>query len=330
MQQQPSSLAVAAVVATAAAACYALYRSAGSKRKKIVITGGSGNLGTKLATHLLTTAPDEWDVVLLEHPKYFIAERKPAGATVVLGDLADGSGNWTSALRGADSVVHFSAVNPYPNANFEESAGSMSHTFNIVLEATRHNVRRFVLASSNHVMGQYKEKRSHGLVKPTDPPMCGTPLRNKADLAASGDAVAYSVAKLAGEQLCKAVSQTLGPACPTSFYILRIGWCQPGANLPSTITAAGAPPEFQNKTGGGKDAKAASEPAEDVDGDWFKGMWLSNGDFLRYFTAALNRPPAPAGQVVLVNAMSANTGARWSLKETEQLLGVKAQDDVRK
>ena len=106
MQQQPSSLAVAAAVATAAAACYALYRSAGSKRKKIVITGGSGNLGTKLATHLLTTAPDEWEVVLLEHPKYFIAERKPAGATVVLGDLADGSSNWTSALRGADSVVH--------------------------------------------------------------------------------------------------------------------------------------------------------------------------------------------------------------------------------
>ena len=323
------ALTVAAAVATASAAYMLLVQKKKKKKKKIVITGGSGNLGTKLATHLLATEPDDWDVVLLEHPKYYIADRKPAGANVVLGDLADGSGEWTASLRGADSVVHFSAVNPYPNANFHESAGSMSHTFNVFLEATRHNVRRVVFASSNHVMGQYKEKPEHGMVKPSDPPMCGTPLRNPADLAASGDAVAYSVAKLAGEQLCKSIAATLGPACRTSFYILRIGWCQPGANLPSTITAAGAPPEFQTKTEGGK-AQTASQPAEDVDGDWFKGMWLSNGDFLRYFTAALKQPNPPSGSVVLVNAMSANTGARWSLKETEQLLGVKAQDDVRK
>ena len=313
----------------AAAILFTLHRK--RRAKKIVITGGSGNLGTKLAAHLLSTEPGQWEVVLLEHPKYYIPERKPAGAAVVLGDLADGAGDWTSCLRGADSVVHFSAVNPYPNANFDESAQSMSHTFNVFLEAARHNVRRVVLASSNHVMGQYKEQRDHGMVKPTDPPMCGTPLRNPTDLEASGDAIAYSVAKLAGEQLCKSLAATRGAACRTSFYILRIGWCQPGANLPATITAAGAPPEFQTQTGAaGSKAKASSEPAEDVDGDWFKGMWLSNGDFLRYFTAALKRPDPPTGRVVLVNAMSANTGARWSLTETVEALGVSALDDVRR
>ena len=41
----------------------------------------------------------------------------------------------------------------------------------------------------------------------------------------------------------------------------------------------------------------------DVDGDWFKGMWLSNGDFLRYFEAALHRPPPSAGGIVVVNAI---------------------------
>jgi len=319
---------LAAGLAAAGVAAYAFFTSR-KKRKKVVITGGSGNLGTKLAKHLLTR-PDEYDIVLLEHPKYFAPDRQPAGTIVVLGDLADGRGSWTEALSGADAVVHFSAVNPYPNADFAESAGSMSHAFNVFLEAARRDVRRVVFASSNHVMGQYKEKRDHGLVKPTDPPACGTPLRDPAHLAASGDAIAYSVAKLAGEQLCKSLAATLGASCRTSFFILRIGWCQPGANLPSTLSAAGVPEEYQTKGVDGGAGDGAALAKEDVDGDWFKGMWLSNGDFLRYFEAALQQRPPPAGEVVLVNAMSANSGARWSLKETESALGVAAQDDVRK
>ena len=55
---------------------------------------------------------------------------------------------------------------------------------------------------------------------------CGTLLQDPADTAASGDAVAYAAAKLAGEQLCRALAARGGA---TSFAILRIGWCQPGA-----------------------------------------------------------------------------------------------------
>ena len=134
----------AAVAVAAAAAGFAAYIRHTQQRKKqvrVVITGGSGNLGTKLAVHLLKT-PECYDVVLLEHPDYYAADRTPAGASVVLGDLRDGSGSWTTALDGADAVVHFSAVNPYPNADFNESAGSMLHAFNVFLEATRRGVRR--------------------------------------------------------------------------------------------------------------------------------------------------------------------------------------------
>ena len=115
--------------------------------------------------------------------------------------------------------------------------------------ASQFGVRRVVFASSNHVMGQYKEKRTHGKVRPTDPPACGTPLRNKADLAASGDAIAYSVAKLAGEQLTRAMAacSASSGSSKTTFYTLRIGWCQPGENSPKTLSAAGVPPEFQNE-----------------------------------------------------------------------------------
>jgi len=58
-------------------------------------------------------------------------------------------------------------------------------------------------------------------------------------------------------------------------------------------------------------------------------MWLSNGDFLRYFEAALTAP-VPAGKPLLVNAMSNNRGMRWSLKETRGALNVEAQDDSRR
>lgn len=293
-----------------------------SRLQRVVITGGCGNLGTKLATHLLATG--KYEVVLLEHPDYFMQERVPTGASVVLGDLADSAGEWKFALHGADALVHFSAVNPYPNASWAESAGSMSHSCNVFVAAAQQRVRRVVFASSNHVMGGYKDLPDFGLVHPSSPPIVGTFLRSPEDLAKSGNAVAYAAAKLAGERLCGALAAA---SRATTFAILRIGWCQPGANLPSTLSAAGCPPEFQSEGGDAGGAPPAADAS--VDERWFKTMWLSNRDFLRYFSAALEVDIAP-GAPMLVNAMSANTGSRWSLAETEAALGVPAFDDSSK
>ena len=58
---------------------------------------------------------------------------------------------WRRVLAGADAVVHFSAVNPYPNATWAESSASMDHAFNVALAAADAGVPRFILASSNHV-----------------------------------------------------------------------------------------------------------------------------------------------------------------------------------
>lgn len=314
----PSLGPLAALGAAAGLLC--LARSRRAARRVVVITGGCGNLGTKLARHLLAAG---WRVVLLEKAEFFRAEVVPDGAEVVLGDAADGAGGWAECLAGADAVVHFSAVNPYPNADWADSAGSMLHTFNVFLAASARGVRRVVFASSNHVMGGYKERPELGAVRPTSAPMVGTSLRDPEATAKSGDAVAYGAAKLAGEQLAKSLAAA---GARTTFALLRIGWCQPGANEPSTISAAGCPEEFQ--TGGKGGGKGAPPPPADVDEAWFKGMWLSNGDFLRYFEAALDAPCA-AGGTIHVNAMSANAGMRWSLDETVAALGVRARDDVR-
>jgi len=210
-------------------------------------------------------------------------------------------------------------------------------------------VRRVILASSNHVMGGYKDDPTHGpsSIHPTSDPRAGTVPLNPQQIAASGDAKAYAAAKLAGERLAMTLANLHGDT--TTFVVLRIGWCQPGDNLPSTLSAAGSPPEFLLDGGGEGVAAAAPELSEDDEKDefWFKGMWLSNRDFLSYFNAAIHldvptKEPAAQGDAregssivhrnvrrgfVLVNAMSKNSGAKWNLDDTEKWLGVVSKDD---
>lgn len=340
--------------------------------RTIVITGGLGNLGSKLCRHLLNptntaTTTDgssptntKYKVILVEHPN-FINPTKPLpheNAIVLPCDLGNPSQAQSDSLRdallGADTLIHFSAVNPYPNASWSESAQSMDHTFYIFQLAVSCKVRRVILASSNHVMGGYKDDPTHGpsSIYPTSNPRIGTVPLNPQQIASSGDAKAYATAKLAGERLAMTLANLYGDT--TTFVVLRIGWCQPGENLPSTLSAAGSPPEFL-LDGDQEVASASNELSEDDKKDelWFKGMWLSNRDFLNYFDAAIHlnvpieEPAAAQGDdhgegsitssssvhrnvrkgFVLVNAMSKNSGAKWNLDETEKWLGVVSKDD---
>src|SRR5690348_2977481 len=119
----------------------------------ILITGGAGNLGTKLAAHLSMLG---WckRIVLLD----LIAPKTlPPKAEALEADLLDPHGAWRPAVSEADGIVHFAAVNPYPGASFEEAADSFQMTANL-FEAAAAGAARIVLASSNHVMGRYKEE----------------------------------------------------------------------------------------------------------------------------------------------------------------------------
>ena len=112
--------------------------SSSSTTRTIVITGGLGNLGSKLCRHLLhQNSPTKYKVILIEHPN-FIDPNKPSphdDAIVLPCDLGNPSQDDTlklkEALQGADTLIHFSAVNPYPNASWSESAQSMDHGFYI-------------------------------------------------------------------------------------------------------------------------------------------------------------------------------------------------------
>ena len=146
MRPQTSAL----IAASAAAAAWMLYKK--KKKRRVVITGCCGNLGRKLGAYLQERGVE---VVGIEHPDYCAKGSPPPCHAVVQGDAqraSDASDRpWRAVLRGADAVVHFSAVNPYPNADWAESSGSMDHAFNVALAAADAGVPRFILASSNHV-----------------------------------------------------------------------------------------------------------------------------------------------------------------------------------
>ena len=141
------------------------------------------------------------------------------------------------------------------------------------------------------------------------PPRPGTLVTSESVSAAPP---AYAVAKLMGERVCAGKASGSG----LTTVSLRIGWCQPGDNHPSTISSSGIP-------------GSAGDPDAERDLAWFRGMWLSNRDFVEAVTCAIRadatRWPAPA---IVVNAMSNNAGMPWDLAATRALIGYVPGDDA--
>ena len=309
-----------------------------SASRSVAVTGGLGNLGWKLLLHLARTSPCALLIGLdvrtpsLEQLEALqaAAARNRTGAAPAIEllacDLTDPhDSRWRDALERVEAVVHFAAHNPYPDASWDEAAISIDITLNVALAAADSpSVERFVFATSNHVMGRYKDNPlaatvGPGTLRPDRPLGVGT-VWDKADPPL--DATAYSTTKMVGERICQALAARANPG--KSFVSVRIGWCQPGENRPETLNATGDP---GMETGG---AESHSDPEGYRRAErWFRLMWLSNRDFAHLFERAVNADaggwPAPS---IVVNGMSDNSGMTWSLDETRRYLGYQPLDDV--
>ena len=306
--------------------------------KTIAITGGLGNLGQKLFHHLATLGTytrfvsldvrsaeaNQLDsirqVALAHHP-----DLAPPIVEHVQSDLADWHDDtWRKVINEVEAVVHFAAQNPYPEATWTEVTASLDMSLNVMQAAADSpTLKRFVFSTSNHVMGRYKdsplaEQIGPGELRPDLEVGVGTVWHTGQE---DMDSTPYAVAKFAGERMCHLLGlQTAGK---TRFVCIRVGWCQPGENKPATLSATGSP-TLQGGTGPGLDAETQARAER-----WFKGMWLSNRDFVQLFQRALETDGASwPGGCITVNGMSNNTGMKWSLDETRQLLGYDPQDDV--
>jgi len=295
--------------------------------KRVAITGATGNLGGKLMTHLAAHEQIRrvtgLDLRLPEKDRF---DELPDASDRTQVEFVEcdltrwDDRRWRDVIDRSDAIVHFAAKNPYPEAAWNDANTSFDMTLHVAMAAVEAGVERVVFASSNHVMGRYKDEPLAGTIGPGE---LTTGLEHGVGtLWHTGqrqmDSTVYAVAKSSGERACHALATKAGGR--TTFVCVRIGWCQPGENRPSTLSAAGTPTQSSGST-----------DVEQLDATerWFRNMWLSNRDFAHLFERAVL---ADAGDwphpCIVVNGMSANTGMKWSLENAVELLGYQPRDDV--
>jgi len=280
----------------------------------VAVTGAAGNLGTK-AIKALSASGVVRRILAIDLQPTPVPSSSGCEIIPVLTDLSAQDDGLAELLAGTDTLFHLAARNPFPDASWQDAQASFQMTMAVVQAAIASGVHRLVLASSNHVMGGYKDLPLATMIGPgclTEalPPAPGTMCHVGGRLIPG---TAYATSKLFAEStFLNAASAQREVVC------LRIGWCQTGANHPATITADGLQDDLYG-TGPG--------PSRDL--RWFRNMWLSDRDFTQIVRLACTGPLEPnAPQGVVVNAMSDNAGMPWSLEAARRVLGYSPQDDV--
>ena len=117
--------------------------------RKLLLTGAAGGLGKILRERL----KENCDVLRLSD----IADLGAAGdrEEIIIGDLAD-AGVVDSMVKGVDAIVHlggYSVEGPFQPILQANIIGA----YHLYQAARRHDVRRVIFASSNHVTGFYRQ-----------------------------------------------------------------------------------------------------------------------------------------------------------------------------
>jgi len=282
----------------------------------IAITGADGNLGRKLTLHALA-AP--WCRALTCIDKRFSQPAlTDAKLHVVRAHLADPFDDaWRATLFDVDVIWHLAAQHPYPDATWADSAASVDMTLHLLDAIRGTRVQRLVFASSNHVMGGYKDGPLQPAMLRTDmPPRPGTRFRE----AGGGmqDSTPYATAKLMNERICLAATRAAGTSL--TALCVRIGWCRPGDNRPEDISLALIPGVSSH---GAADAQALQDLR------WVRDMWLSNSDLCHLFEqcARADSRHWPA-RGLIVNGNSANRNSVWDGEAARRWLHYAPQDDL--
>jgi len=279
----------------------------------VLITGASGNLGSKLSRRLLGDPKCGmiFGIDPVANSFELQNEKRYQSFSISLSEVSD---LLIEVVQSCDVIVHFAAINPQPEATWLEASESFDMTAVLVHLASLY-CKRFVFASSNHVLGGYKD--SHlglvpGALSHKTLPNPGT--KTVVD-GVEKKSLVYAASKLMGERICHCASEI----SKLESICIRIGWCLPEPNDPRRISASGSLFSVgENKT------ETASR-----DLTWFRNMWLSDRDFVETFAAAVTCDSRdwPARSITL-NAVSANTGSPWNLENNLHLIGYQPKDNV--
>ena len=229
--------------------------------RSVLVTGSTGNLGSKAVAALEA----------VEDVRTVRIGRNSAGLPdVISADLSDYGGGWARRFRGMDAVLHM-AADPRPVSEWAAVTKlNIDLALNVFRAAEEAQVDRLVFASSNWVVGGYRFGRER--LAPGIPPRPVNP---------------YGAAKLFVERAAMALGERTG----ISVLALRIGYCQPGENLPGPHMAFGR---------------------------WGQEMWLSNEDWAQ---AVRRSCLSGCAESAVLNIVSQNEGMRWDLESARASIG---------
>ncbi|WP_263263949.1 NAD(P)-dependent oxidoreductase [Pseudomonas sp. RIT-PI-S] len=129
--------------------------------RRILLTGAAGGLGKVLRQTLKPYAS------LLRLSDIVEPQAPGENEEVVVCDLADKAAV-DQMVKGMDAILHFGGVSV--ERPFEEILGpNISGTYHIYEAARRHKVGRVIFASSNHVIGFYKQTETIDALAPRRP-----------------------------------------------------------------------------------------------------------------------------------------------------------------
>lgn len=177
--------------------------------RTVLITGATGNIGSKLRSHFSSLG---WTLRLLD------IEARGDG-TIQQADLANWDAAWVARFVGVDTVVHL-AGDPSPHASWASVQRlNIDLTANVYEAAAAQGVRRVVFASSNWVMAGHRP--GQGVITTDMEPYPVNP---------------YGVSKLVGERMGRSFHERRG----LSVICFRIGYAQRGDNQPGPLMSLSA------------------------------------------------------------------------------------------
>jgi UDP-glucose 4-epimerase len=172
---------------------------ASSKRRKVLVTGAAGNIGSYFAQH----SHQRYDLRLMVRKSDETKGIETFGETV-LAELSE-LDRLKEICAGVDTVLHL-AGNPSPNATWDSLRDdNITGTYHLYVAAKSAGVRRVVYASSIHAVSGYPRDVQVKTSEPVNP----------------GDL--YGVSKCFGEALARYMAEKEG----ISSICLRIGAFQP-------------------------------------------------------------------------------------------------------
>lgn len=181
----------------------ALAKTNESIRRKVLVTGGAGNIGSYFAEH----SHQKYELVLMERELDEDAQKLKEYGQLVEGDITDLQ-QLTELFRGVDTVVHL-AADPSPSATWQAVRDiNITGTYNTYVAAKAAGCRRVIYASSIHAVSGYPADVQVKTSEPVNP----------------GDL--YGVSKCFGEAMGRYMAEQEG----LSVIALRIGAFQPLEN----------------------------------------------------------------------------------------------------